>query len=455
MRQLIKDIIPVFLNHDKSVHHSLFLFLKSVFETTPPGIMGPYFPQVLAGVSASVTHIDINIRVSGITIMNLLIDFYPHLLCQHIPDVLPYYVSILSQFLSIGSVRVRRVGDDGPKSNQILILNQILSLLRLSGLATPTSPIEATPINKFDGPLVDLDGETVDVGGGKFININDYYESTGFGVKLSNSPFSFTLMGPPPALPLQATPPSNVINQLLKILMDYWVEVAPTLSSSSLGKRKRSPSSSPLPRSLLQLITSLMEVKGSIHDDEQRVVLTHFLPYYPLSHSDAAVNIQFSLLLVVSGGDKGLRHVIDHLVTFLPTLQQLSLSLPVIIKILSFIISKDTPSVELLASFYSTLFNLFISKRMTSSAKETVLLFIERVLDRMVKFDEKPSPVFIECFLYRYLSYLPQLLKKDCPVSDTDTSLKIILKLLNYSLSLKIRSVEDSLADCFNDTYGK
>ena len=468
LRQLLKDLVPVFLNTDKSVHHSLFLFLKAVFQTTPTDVMAPYIEYLLTGVSASITHIDLSVRFSGISLIDLFLEYYPCLLRQHISYLLPYYVSLLSQFSpSGGSLRSVKVLDWTKKT---VVINQVLSLFKLSTDCS-TAP---QPVNKFESPLIDLDNEVVGIGDGFHVDMYDYFQSSGLLLQLSQSPYSFTT-GTSQVIPQPLSTPStitatDVVSSLLTIVMEYWIETIPTLSSPpppsslSLGKRKRKfktvqSQSRPLVVSLLELIGILLQIKGSINEHQRQIVQHHFLPYFPLSQFETHVNIQFSLLLVLMGGDFALDQVFQFLAISLPSLHQLSRSVPLIIKILKVLNVKSTipsNSGNSLISFYGSVFRLFVSKRMTSSSLETVLLFIEQVLDGIVRFDKKPSSAFTEFFLHPCLSHLPNLLNAESSVCSGRVLLtKLLLKLINYSLSLRIGSVEKSILDNFNNIYSK
>lgn len=464
LRQLLKDLVPVCLNTDKSVHHSLFLFLKAVFQTTPTSVMAPYIEYLLTGVSASVTHIDLSVRFSGISLVDLFLEYYPCLLRQHISYLLPYYVSLLSQFSSsAGTQRSIKVLDWTKKTT---IINQLLSLFKLSTDCSNSS--QST--NKFESPLIDLRNEVVEIGDGFHVGMYDYFQSSSLLLQLSQSPYSLTTSASS-VKNLSTTPSTiastDVISSLLTLIMEHWIEAIPALSSPpppssfSLGKRKRKSKtvqsqSRPLVVSLLELIGILLEVKGSVNDHQRLIVQHHFLPHFPLTQFEAHVNIQFSLLLVFIGGDFALDQVFRFLAISLPSVHHLSRSVPLIIKILKVLNVKSTKSSDSLISFYNSVFRVFILKRMTSSSLEIVLLFLEQVLDGIVRFDKKPSSAFTEFFFYPYLSHLPNLLNVESSVCGGRVMLmKILLKLINHSLSLRIGSVEKSILGNFNNIYGK
>ncbi|XP_019864051.1 PREDICTED: testis-expressed sequence 10 protein homolog isoform X2 [Amphimedon queenslandica] len=468
LRQLLKDLVPVFLNTDKSVHHSLFLFLKSMFQTTPTDLMAPYIEYLLTGVSASVTHIDLSVRFSGISLVDLFLEYYPCLLRQHISYLLPYYVSLLSQFSpSGGTQRSVKVLDWTKKT---VIINQLLSLFKL--LTDCSTAPQPTTNDKFESPLIDLEKEVVEIGDGFHVGMYDYFQSSALLLQLSQSAYSLT-SSDSLVNNLSTTPSTvastDIVSSLLTIIMEYWIETIPTLSSPpppsffSLGKRKRKSKmvqsqSRPLVVSLLELIGILLEMKGSINEHQRQIVQHHFLPYFPLSQFEAHVNIQFSFLLVLMGGDFALDQVFRFLAISLPSSHQLSHSAPLIIKILKVLNVKamiPSNSRDSLISFYDSVFRAFISKRMTSSSLEIVLLFLEQVLDGIVRFDKKPSSAFTEFFFHPCLSYLPNLLNAESSVCGGRVMLiKLLLKLINYSLSLRIGSVEKSILDNFNNIYG-
>lgn len=442
LSRLVIQLVPALFKQDETVHHALFLLFKHICQMAPPQIMSPYFERMLAGLTCAITHLSPSVRISGLKIMGVLLTHYPQLLQSHLNQLLPYYLPLIGSSSAKHNLTATTGRKMSCQASRLLILKQILYFMTLLS----TSLTEST--SKSNSPIVNVLEEKVCVSTDctGTIDLHQYLTSSSLLLKLSsNSVQSST------PIKVNETCPAGFEDQLLQALLEYWIELAPSVTippSAGRAKQKAVNELFELVDVLMQLICMLLEVKGHLLGNKRHRIVTYFLPHFPLPSVYGAINIQLAYLLILTEHNS-----LDPVFQYLSNnISQVTQCVKIITKILNSLRSCNCHSSESIKLFYDAAVKLFIGARMTSSAKQHMLLFIEQLLHRQVKFDDKQSVTFKGFFLCPCLCSLPNLLVKQVqPVNPA--VLYCILEILKCSLSLKIESVEQSVITNFHNIY--
>ncbi|EDV26656.1 uncharacterized protein TRIADDRAFT_54889 [Trichoplax adhaerens] len=82
---------------DARVRHELFIILKHLLCQLSLSTLQPFFASMVARLCCGLTHIDYNIRIDTLKILDILLDHFPGLVARHSRDLLPIIVDIISQ----------------------------------------------------------------------------------------------------------------------------------------------------------------------------------------------------------------------------------------------------------------------------------------------------------------------------------------------------------------------
>ena len=458
---LINTLKPHLINYDQKVRHGLYLLLKYLFQNVPSKQISPYMDILIAAVKCAITHINQSIQLSGVKTIDLLIANYPSLVQGYTYQLLPCYMPLVSLY----SAKSKSKGLLNTSPNDLLvkhcsrflIFKQILQLLTLEESNTQTTPtLVCAP------PIVDVTNEVVWPTGNVLscsLSVYEYFSSSNLLLKLSHPLRSGYRMVSEPIVN------AEFFNQLVKLLMEYWIEIIQTLSISShvtqkLSTRKRKNKHTSQSLGTVDMIIQLMCLILSLSSDKELfnkdVILTHFLPYFPLAApAKVSLNLKFCYLLVLADSDASILHSVSQYFTKVVTslhsntvMQNLSVLANIIKKL-----NERYKNSTCLNSLYSTFVKLFISTSAMSSAKCQMLLYLEQLLDQHIQ-EQSLSDPLKQYFLYPCLGTLPLLLLNLTKPVDPLILMRI-LKLLNCSLSLNINEVQVSFVNNLPDTYSK
>lgn len=479
LSQLTTLFAAQLVDHEESVRHALYLLLKYIYQTVPSQQMAPFIELTLASVKCAITHIKESIRLSGMKVVDLLLTFYPELVQNYIHQLLPFYLPLVTCYTPKTSGKVKDqesyniVSKPGStfsqQSSRLQVFQQLLRFLTLL-----TTMSQAPPIRKHIAPILDVEHELVQIRGhlSSLKKLQNY---------LHSSPL-LALLQPGQHFPkiTEATKApttldeTGFINRFIQMLLEYWIETIPSITLYQPTKvNKKLTNSTEIIETVLQLLCLLLEITTYNEDIDHKLtrhVTTHFLPYFPLfqeantsrpSSVSITLNIQLSYLLVLANRHNSLSldavlKYLDNYVPSLPSVLTSSTQLVQCVKILTKIL--DNVSVEsmsvILDSFYTVFVKLFILCHPMSSAKQHLLLYIDRLLTDHVISHNSLSRSLQSNFLYPCLSTLPDLLIK-LPKPVNHGLFKLILRLLNRAAALKIEGVVRSLYTKLYEIYSE
>lgn len=448
LNHVVNGLVTVLFNCEESVHHSLYLLLKHVYQVTPSQTISPYFECMLAGLKCGITHINAIVRLSGLKIIDLVFAHYPALLQSHISELLPYYLPLVSRGAASSSKSTLASSQGGKLTlhdSKLLVLKQILNFLTLVSFPSPIT-------HKPHPPIINIAKETVSLSlNGNRVDLYNYLTSSSLLFRLfSSKPICRTLVSSN-----KETNLTDFNNQLLQSLLEYWIELSPLVTTGpSLGsgkaKLKVIDQLVELVDVLVQLFCLLFEIKGCLNEKDCNHIITHFLPSFPLPSQYNTVNIRLAYLLIITESNS-LESVYEYLSKRISTLSQITQTVHILTKILTCLGNRTGKGLE---QFYGSVVKLFLSVHVNSLAKQYVLLFIEQLLDCLVKPGDKFSAVFKDFFLYPYLSFLPNVLIKQFTTSTNNDILCRVIKIITCALSMKMKTVEQSFASKFHLIYG-
>ena len=480
LSQLTTLFTAQLVDHEESVRHALYLLLKCIYQTVPSQQMTPFIELTLASVKCAITHIKETIRLSGMKVVDLLLTFYPELVQNYIHQLLPFYLPLVTCYTPKTSGKIRdqesyninnKPGSTfSRQSSRLQVFQQLLRFLTLL-----TTMSQAPPTRERIAPILDVEHEVVQTKRhlSSLKNLQDYFHS---------SPL-LALLQPGQHFPKKITEATKApttfdetgfINQFIQVLLEYWIETIPSITLYQPTKvSKKLTYSTEIIETVLQLLCLLLEITTYNEDIDHKLtrhVTAHFLPYFPLfqeantsrpSSVSITLNIQLSYLLVLANrrNSLSLDAVLKYLETYIPFLPSVltnSAQLVQCVKILTKIldnVSEETMSV-ISDNFYTVFVKLFIVCHPISSAKQHLLLYIDRLLtDHVISCDSLPRSLQSN-FLYPCLSTLPDLLIK-LPKPINHGLFKLILRLLNRAAALKIEGVVRSLYTKLYEIYSE
>lgn len=475
LNSLIYGLKSHLVNFDDNVRHSLYLLLKYIFQSIPSQYISPYMDILVAAVKCAITHVNQSIQIFGIRIMDLLITNYSQLLQGYTHQLLPCYLPLVSCYVTPisktmkishqggsqfkkdctkGSLNTAPHNSLAKQSARFLIFKQILQFLNLE------SKVRAPPTVRCAPPIIDICNELVCSSGNLLSHplcIYEFFSSSNFILKLSYPSRSCTGGS-------LSTRFSDIgfINQLIKLLLEYWLEVIQNLSltqTNSKRKKRKQKALNETFGSIEVILNSFCLILSSFDENisfSKDNIVIHFLPYFPLPPSaPISLNLQFCYLLVLTDtSNNTLQSVTNYFSQYIFPLiggNIILQNVQVLEKILTKL-SKCDKNSNFLIAFYGIFVKLFIATPPTSSTKRQMLLYLEQLLNQQIQSNSSFSDSFKQSFFYLCLSTLPDLLLK-LPKQVDHVLLSTILKLLNQSLSLNIDPVQISFVNNFSDIY--
>ena len=82
---------------DARVRHQLFVILKYLLSQLSLTMLQPFFTRIVARLCCGLTHIEHDIRMDTLQILDILLDHFPGLIASHSKDLLPIIVDLISQ----------------------------------------------------------------------------------------------------------------------------------------------------------------------------------------------------------------------------------------------------------------------------------------------------------------------------------------------------------------------
>lgn len=82
---------------DARVRHQLFVILKCLLSQLSSTMLQPFFTQIVARLCCGLTHIEHDIRMDTLQVLDILLDHFPALVACNSKDLLPIIVDLISQ----------------------------------------------------------------------------------------------------------------------------------------------------------------------------------------------------------------------------------------------------------------------------------------------------------------------------------------------------------------------
>ncbi|XP_052793784.1 testis-expressed protein 10 homolog [Mya arenaria] len=285
LANIIEKSSELFTDKDSTVRQGVVKnLLKNVFSVVPENQIAPFFPLMCAHLCSAMTHIDDNIKVDSLTVLDLLLDHYPTLLVSKSNQVLPNFIEQISRQQGAGKSRSL---SSNPNSATSTLKWRVSVLKRLQKFISALMKFDAEKVNQdtLTGTNKEDDGVFL------------YNEGVGNNMQpfatsarcLWNTPgYTLSSAKDPNKECVMVMNVTHLAGALVPLMLESWVEAVPSEGGIGRGKALDSMAAGVMYQ-ILSVTQLLMKCVTSNQQTEnmgeilkyQRDFETHFMNSFP------------------------------------------------------------------------------------------------------------------------------------------------------------------------------
>ena len=324
--KIVEHVFNAVVDVEASVRRALCMFLKFLFTHTKKDHLQPFFSVLVAHLTCGLTHINDKIQLDSLTVFDLVLTHYSHLLVPHAQDLLPLFASLVLRHETPSAAKKKTTQQSldpalssnpstmlSKQSSRLEIFSQLCRFLQVILEHLEMSGVQSTA----EAPVIDIANRRVH-GGPSYLTFTDLSSPIPHvaivqthGIQIPPDAFLSSPEVAASTSPFLGASYGNIFPQhakllefiqiLISLLLECWLECSPSQLHAH-GSIKHETLS--LMEAILNLLCLVMKLAyqvdeaGNMSDNSRLMQILgeklgtdfqkHFLPYFPFGRVGSA-----------------------------------------------------------------------------------------------------------------------------------------------------------------------